>query len=260
MKESIKNVIALVCRLVKPSLLGRASILMYHSIGDGQAFFTVKPEQFEKQLRYLRDKNFKLVFLSELVRRLKEGEAIGGLVAVTFDDGHQDFYTTVLPLIEKYQVPVSLFVPTSLIGGTLEVTGVGVMPLMSGKELSLVVASGLVEALPHTASHVELDAVDEVKLAHELTTSLVWLDNHVNRAQKILAYPRGRYSPQVLRALEAGAWEAAVTVNPGLVAKDSSLLELPRNSVDSLTTFNRFRLAVSDGQEWYTKLAYALRR
>src|SRR3989344_3122644 len=78
-----------------------ASILMYHSIAENGVFFTVKPSEFERQMKYL-SKNKKIPRKT---------------VVLTFDDGYLDNYENAFPVLKKYNFPATIFVATGFVGG-----------------------------------------------------------------------------------------------------------------------------------------------
>ena len=55
LKRIIKDFLALII----PRQKG-IPVLMYHSIDTNDVFFTVKPEEFNKQMRYLENKNYQV--------------------------------------------------------------------------------------------------------------------------------------------------------------------------------------------------------
>lgn len=95
----------------------RAGILMYHAIRrqDPDPWgICVRPEHFDDQLAVLAER-----------RRVVDAGAIaagevyapdGGAVAVTFDDGYADNLTAALPLLEKYEIPATVFVIGNALG------------------------------------------------------------------------------------------------------------------------------------------------
>ncbi|MGQ7945236.1 polysaccharide deacetylase family protein [Flavobacterium sp. WC2509] len=92
-------------------LIGRpVLVLMYHRINDevGEQLtgLTVSPENFEKQLLYFK-KHFQILRLEENWTSLKKTG-----VVITFDDGYADNIINALPLLEKYQIPATIFITT----------------------------------------------------------------------------------------------------------------------------------------------------
>src|SRR3990167_6574045 len=87
-----------------------AAVLMYHSISDSGWFFAVSPKEFERQIRYIKEKA-NPVRLSDVVDFLDGKKELPlRAVAVTFDDGYRDFRENALPILQKYNVPAILFV------------------------------------------------------------------------------------------------------------------------------------------------------
>jgi peptidoglycan/xylan/chitin deacetylase (PgdA/CDA1 family) len=98
-----------------------AVILMYHSVApDELAEFIdppnrLAPQDFERQMAFLHNHR-RVVSLSDLVTQLESGRSpAAGTVCVTFDDGYLDNLTTAAPILERYALPATMFVPTGYI-------------------------------------------------------------------------------------------------------------------------------------------------
>lgn len=96
-------------------------ILMYHRIVQAdkliQPGMYVSPGTFENHLNYIK-KKFNVVPLSSFA--LKGGTCFNAETrkpscALTFDDGWKDFYDFAWPLLEKHQLPATVFLPTKFI-------------------------------------------------------------------------------------------------------------------------------------------------
>ena len=101
-------------RWVQARVLGGALILGYHRISATQEDtyeVCVSPENFEEHLAVLR-KYTHTIGLSKLVQHLKEGSVPQKWVAITFDDGYADNLYIAKPMLEKYEVPATVFVCT----------------------------------------------------------------------------------------------------------------------------------------------------
>lgn len=232
------------------SFCEKPSILMYHSVGSNPAFFTVSPENFEKQLRYLKSKKFKVVKLSELINKLKSGESIANFVCITFDDGYLDNLEIALPILKKYDFPTTIFVTTNLFGSKF-INSEGIsLPLFSEKDMRCA-DPNLIEFMPHTENHISLDDLLENKYNDELLASRNKIESLIGKSANILAYPKGKYSKSVIEYLKLNNWIAAVTVEPGLIDKNTDLYRLNRNAVVSNTSFSEFKLKVSSRLEIY---------
>ncbi len=104
-------------------LSDKAFILMYHRVmsSHSELPYFVQPgmyvttDSFEKQIVYLKGK-YKVIFLEDLVIKMKKGEEVGGFCAITFDDGWHDNFTDVFKILKKYQVPATIFIATGFVG------------------------------------------------------------------------------------------------------------------------------------------------
>ena len=97
-----------------PAGLDGTSVLMYHSVSDSEALFAVSVQEFEKQMRYIHDRNLATIYSSEIVL----AKSTKDTVCVTFDDGYSDVYTNALPILKKYGIKATVFLITDQLGGT----------------------------------------------------------------------------------------------------------------------------------------------
>lgn len=76
----------------------------------------IRAERFEAQVRALRER-FELIGEDEVLRRLRSGwpRPYGWL---TFDDGHRDVLTEAAPILRRFGLPATVFVPTAILGAT----------------------------------------------------------------------------------------------------------------------------------------------
>ena len=109
-------------KLARRCKAGSFPVLMYHRIilqdETIQNGMYVAPETFDRHLRYLT-KNFDVISLKELALSFDNGTIASREKAVcvlTFDDGWKDFFNFSFPLLQKHQVPATVFLPTEFIG------------------------------------------------------------------------------------------------------------------------------------------------
>ena len=95
-----------------------AVILMYHRIGDPGCDpwrLAVRPEHFAEHLKVLM-RNARPIGLRRLAQELGEGTLKPGAVAVTFDDGYANNLYEAKPLLERHEVPATVFVTSGMVG------------------------------------------------------------------------------------------------------------------------------------------------
>ncbi len=97
-------------------------ILMYHRVINPESEpipqlpgMFIRPETFRMHLEYLT-KYFKIIPLEDLIAnycdKLTTKEKY---IALTFDDAWVDFKTNALPILEEFEAPATVFVPTKFI-------------------------------------------------------------------------------------------------------------------------------------------------
>lgn len=97
--------------------MGKVLVLLYHRVNpvdDAIYHLTVSPENFEKQILYLKN-NFPIFRFED---EWNEYEDDG--VVITFDDGYMDNYQYMLPILEKYQIPATVFVSSGYVNASSE--------------------------------------------------------------------------------------------------------------------------------------------
>jgi len=111
---------------------------------------------FARQIEYLAATG-KVISYEQAVARLARGERGGPAYVLTFDDGYEDFYTRVFPLLKAYALPAMLFVTTGFVEERvayplLAAPGTQVAPV-TWDMLGEMAASGLVTLGAHTHTH-----------------------------------------------------------------------------------------------------------
>lgn len=159
-------------------------VLMYHAVGDeiwGYSDLFVSEARMEEQLQYLQENGYEPIWFSDLAH-IEDYEKP---VILTFDDGYDDNYTVLYPLLEKYQTKATIFV----IGNAM-----GSQHKMTQEQVYELAASGLVSIQSHTYTHGNLSAMDEPALRQEMERANAALAAATGQIPYVLCYPEGKYS------------------------------------------------------------------
>lgn len=89
-------------------------VLIYHQVfKELNPYFPTEPDVsiFEQQMKTVST-HFNVLLLSDALKQLKEGTLPPKSIAITFDDGYQNCRKNALPILNKYKLPATLFIPT----------------------------------------------------------------------------------------------------------------------------------------------------
>lgn len=162
----------------------RVPVLMYHAVSDylwGIPELFVSPSKLEDQLKAITEGGYTAVTFEDLDRIAE----IEKPVMLTFDDGYDDNYTELFPLLQKYNVKATVFVIVNDLGKAHKLTKAQV------KEMS---DSGLVSIQSHTMSHNYLTGMYEKQLRYEHYDSMLALARITGKQPFVMCYPTGKNS------------------------------------------------------------------
>lgn len=202
------------------------AILTYHSIDDSGSVISVAPAVFRSHMAWLAASGLRVLSLEALLAAPDTGDA----VAITFDDGFANFATDAWPTLRDHGFPVTVFVPTSHVGGENAwddtVGDMPRLPLMTWETLGTV-AEGGVELGAHSRTHPDLRALPDDGLRAETRGAVEILARETGRKPAGFAYPYGYVNDRVVAAVcECALW--ACTVRLRAVRRDDDRYRLPR--------------------------------
>jgi peptidoglycan/xylan/chitin deacetylase (PgdA/CDA1 family) len=174
--------------------------------------------EFEKQLRWLRDRGCAAVTVDELVRDTRAGTLASCEVALTFDDGYADVATVAAPMLRRYGDRATFYIATGYVGAAGHVD-VAQLRQLRGEGM---------EIGAHTVHHVDLTKLSPERCSQEIESSALALRRWIGVPISSFAYPSGRLNPTVMARVQASGFDNAVTTRPGYVTRASAAYELPR--------------------------------
>lgn len=225
-------------RWLRSRLTPGALILGYHRVADLQSDphgLAVSVEHFAQQLEVLQRLAQPLP-LAQLVAHLKAGTLPPRAVALTFDDGYADVLYQALPLLERYEIPATLFVVTGCLGepfwwerGQNEQADDPFPPrAMTRTELAQLAAGGLVDFGAHSVTHPALTERPLYEQRLEIEQSKAELEAILQGRIRAFSYPHGATSDETQRLVRQAGYHYACASTPDMVRSASRLFCLPR--------------------------------
>jgi peptidoglycan/xylan/chitin deacetylase (PgdA/CDA1 family)/GT2 family glycosyltransferase/predicted TPR repeat methyltransferase len=212
-------------------------VLMYHRIADeGPASllrYRTTPEDFRKQLQFLRRQGFYGLNSAQLCALLEQGKPIRGRpVLITFDDAYEDFATNAYPILEENNFSADVFVVTSKVGGHSDWDRSYGEPakLMDWDQIGTLHSKG-VSFGSHLATHKPASSLEGDMLAVEALQSRCVLVRRLGEAVNSIALPYGIADLRVPATLEKCGYEIAFTTRQAKASLQDNLLSLPRLEV-----------------------------
>lgn len=225
------------------------TVLMYHAVERSAWKHAVSPEAFERQMRYLAFRGL-AVPLEDVVAHSKGEKHLRRAVAVTFDDGYGDLLVTVLPILERYRIPVTVFVPSDLSAKTSP----DARARLSGEELQKLAASPLIMVGSHSRTHRKFTELSRKEAEIEVWGSMEDLNRLTGVRPRFFAYPYGARNAAAEAVVAAAGYEAAFGITDGLVTDRSPRYALPRVQVDATTSPFLFRARLTRAVAWHRRL------
>lgn len=208
----------------------RVPVLMYHAVSDDCWGFTslfVSPEDLEQQLQLLLDEGYTPIWFEDLPNVAEYEKP----VILTFDDGYDDNYTELFPILQEYNVKATIFVIAGQMGTPHKMTAEQV------RELS---QSGLVSIQSHTMTHGFLDTMDEDELIYQFAQSQLTIARLTGKVPYTVSYPEGRNSA-LAREVAARYYDFGTLMKGGCYRTEADPYLIPRYFVDRTTDIWTFR-------------------
>jgi len=126
-------------------------VLMYHSVSDTSAGYSILTSEFEKHLSAIFEAGYTPVSADELIDFVHgEGTLPNKPIVITFDDGYETNYINAFPLLARYNAKAIIFVVGSTFGQDYYTDGRIMTSHFNLDQANIMQSSGLVDIQYHT--------------------------------------------------------------------------------------------------------------
>jgi peptidoglycan/xylan/chitin deacetylase (PgdA/CDA1 family) len=235
-------------------------ILTYHSISEN-LFGKVHPyhqintpvSAFAMQMKWLRREGYRTINLSELLSGFETTEDLAKTVALTFDDGYQDFYTDAFPLLRQCGFRATVFLATDRIRDTsVRIEGADYLTWSEVRELQ---SEGITFG-SHSVTHADFRSLGAEHIEYELGYSKETIEQKIGAPVESFSYPFALpeedrdFIRYLADTLENMGYSSGVCSTIGRAMPKNKRFFLPRLSVNSWDDAELLRAKVEGGYDW----------
>ena len=235
-------------KLVQEREVKKSIVLMYHNIAvppkeTTARWLYVTPRMFRFQMWYLKVAGFKVAPLSEIVAYMQGYDSDKNLVAITFDDGYQDFYDNAYPVLRAYRYPSTVFLVSDLVGkeNLWDYEKVHVRKKLINWDTILNLKGEGVTFGSHSKTHSFLSILSKEDIAKEIKDSKSFLEERLQLPIEFFCYPYGDYNEEIIDMVKGSGYKGALSTKRGLVRRNDNRFEIRRLFVSNIT--GPFRLS-----------------
>ncbi len=197
-------------------------VLMLHHVDDGN----ITPVsdciiQYDQFIRLLKQDR-KFMQMSDYLTFKAQNN---GKYLLTFDDGLEDVFRVVYPVLKAREIPFTIFVPVDL----LDTPG-----YISIEQLKEMAKDPLVTIGSHGVSHRVMTTLSVGEQELELVESKKTLQRIIGKSVDVYAYPHGQFNSDTIKLLKKlNLYKAAfgVTGHPTNCFTESNRFDLPRFNI-----------------------------
>ena len=217
-------------------------IFCYHSIANDSWRFSVDFETLKNQIAHLL-KHRQPISIDDLKLHMS-GEKIieEPSFLLTFDDGYADTMYAKNYFQKLGIKPVAFVLADSESANHKELDGN--RQFLSVNEIMELKTAGW-DIGCHSATHADFSKLSSEELQNEVGEAKAKLESRLGFPIKYFAYPKGKYSQEIIDNVKKAGYQYAFSMDNGYVSPNISHFTVPRIGVDRTHSFTEFRFFVS---------------
>ena len=195
------------------------SILCYHKINKiYRNVDCIKTNNFINHIKVIKENGYQSVFLDDIVT----GDLPKKPVCITFDDCYESFFKFAYPVLKKYKIKATNFIPTDYIGDDVRHSSrewemdkiERRKPVMHclWSEITEMKENGI-RFESHGKSHGLLTLIDNDKLKSEIVDSRIIIEKRLGTRVNFFSYPWTRSNKNIVDMLIENGYQGAVGMN-----------------------------------------------
>lgn len=215
-------------------------VLMYHKVDYPKKEAKIKglyitPKKIEKEISILKKLGYKFIDYKALLEK-RDNIYDGKHILLTLDDGYENNYKNLFPILKKEKIPAHIFMICSAIGKKNFSLGKYVREtvkedMLTENEIKEMENSGLVFIGSHLVHHRPMISFDNKSLFYELSKSKEILSKITGKNIDLIAYPSGSFDKRTVSLVKKCGYKIGFTTVEGRNFKNDDKLMLKRYGV-----------------------------
>jgi peptidoglycan/xylan/chitin deacetylase (PgdA/CDA1 family) len=199
------------------------TVLIYHRIGEDKYPTTnIAVERFREQLEYLKNNDYTVIPLQQLLQFLRNGMSMPERsVVITIDDGYRSVYENGWPVLRDYGYPFTVFL-------YVKATDNKHWNYMTWDQVMEMKAAGVDfqnhgfahDYMAFRASGMDMNEY-RAWIRTDLAESTRILSEKLKERPRFFAVPYGEYNMDLLEEIRSFGYEAILLQDPGSVSSDT---------------------------------------
>lgn len=224
-------------------------ILLYHRIVNtqskiGKHKIYVWEKNFRKQMKFLKENSYKTVTFKEL-SQLSNHLTIQPSVILTFDDGYEDNYTILFPILKEFNFTAVIFLVTKLSCNEWAIREGEPQLKILDREMIREMSEYGIEFGGHTQTHPDFTKIPVTEAKKEIKECKRDIEEITGKPCICFAYPFGVYNEEILQATKNVGFQFGITTIFGPKNLDEDKMRIRRIEVRPRTTLFSFKRKAS---------------
>lgn len=200
-------------------------------------------KKFEKQMIFLKENGYQTITFFDLQENPKMD--LNKKVMLTFDDGYEDNYQLMFPIIKKYDFKAIIYLVTQINHNAWGVKeGEPRIEMMNTSQVKEMSDYG-VEMGGHTQNHVDLLRTSATNQIKEIKGCKEDVEKMLNKKVISFAYPFGGINEDIKKLTAESGYSYAVSTNTGPKEFGEDIFQIRRIEITPKTTMMSFKNKVS---------------
>lgn len=219
------------------------NILMYHQVGpfeqlegamNAHRSTYCRVERFAAQMAFLKRFGYTVLSMDEVLACVRGERPIPPrAVALTFDDGYENFAEYAWPILRRHGFPAMVYLIAGLIGqpsSWFARDARPTPPLMSAARIRELRAEGC-DFGGHSVNHLKLAEQDDATVRREVFDCKARLEDLLGEPVRHFCYPFGSHDLRAVEACAEAGWSSATTCERAPAGRADDPLTLPRKAI-----------------------------